>query len=416
MPDFQTLDEGALKATWWRFQALFFQYQGDYAQAEEAFEQAHAVCPASALEYGHLRLSQGALYGQLGQVDEAISAYYDARISFKEHKRPQDLLVASYNLGWNMTQRLHLNDAAQTFEEVLLLAERLSPREYAPLLTLGRAYVWLLTGEYERASGAVAWAAGRTDVPDIKARALLLLVQLDWLTGQTQRARQRLSDVDPLSPHISRIIKQQHKLLQGILDQDPELLRAAATEPGKNVQIRAQLHLASLSLRDNNVDEVNRLLSDVTSKRPTPYQWQQDQVFLPQLYAFGQRNGFPLPSPLFAASRQAVLKLGGQQLTVGDRAIAATLTEDTAAVIAYLAECGERPRQRLNEYVLGTADSKRLSRALRQLRVLFGTPECVLEERDLLRLNSAWQWRVDHQGAEPAFTRLDTPFTRELSN
>lgn len=412
--------EPQASSTRWRLRGMLHQHAGEYGEAEAAYARAAAAVPVSSLRFGEARFASAVLFGLQGRRDEAVGAYLDARERLREHRRYAHLALVNYNLGWSLTQSMRLDLAADAFERDLLSTERGEARQHAGLLHYGRAHLWILSGEYDRAAGSLAWASGVEASVDVRVRIAHLQAQLVWLqTGRATAAGLVRTLRSTGSAGASRLARASVALSDDILSGDVHALDEASRQAEHSVRVRAGLHLAEIALHEGDEDTAARRLESVLSDRPLPGQLQFEAPFLRDLYAWARASGRPLPEELPTPPRTVVVPLYGHpRLVVADRPVHLDLTPEAAAIACRLCEVGEERADTLCRYVLGRSGRPGravLARAIRRLRLAFGTQDCVSVERDTVRLNPFWEWRAGEGVGSVAFSEIDSDYARDVA-
>lgn len=415
-------DEGLepqASSTRWRLRGMLHQHAGEYDEAEAAYARAAAVVPASSLRFGEARFASAVLFGLQGRRDEAVGAYLDARERLREHRRYAHLALVNYNLGWSLTQSMRLELAADAFERDLLSTERGEARQHAGLLHYGRAHLWILTGEYDRAIGSLSWAADVETSVDVRVRIAHLQAQLVWLrTGRSAAAGLVRTLRASGSAGAGRLARASVDLSDDILSGDVNALDEASRRAEHSVRVRAGLHLAGIALHGGDETETARRLDSVLAARPLPGQLQFEAPFLRDLYAWARASGRPLPQEPPTPPRTVLAPLYGRpRLVVADRPVHLDLTPEAAAIACRLCEVGGESEETLCRYVLGRSGRPGravLARAIRRLRLAFGTQDCVKTDNGTVRLNPLWEWRTDEGAGSVAFSGLDSDYARDV--
>ncbi|AIZ45156.1 hypothetical protein QR90_08645 [Deinococcus radiopugnans] len=411
--------EPQASSTRWRLRGMLHQHAGEYAEAEAAYARAAAAVPVSSLRFGEARFASAVLFGLQGYRDDAVGAYLDARERLREHRRYVHLALVNYNLGWSLTQLMRLDLAADAFERDLLSTERGEARQHAGLLHYGRAHLWILTGEYDRAAGSLAWASGVEASVDVRVRIAHLQAQLVWLqTGRAAAAGLVRTLQATGSAGAGRLARASVELSADILSGDVRALDEASRRAEHSVRVRAGLHLAEIALHEGDENAAARRLESVLSTRPLPGQLQFEALFLRDLYAWARASGRPLPEEPPTPPRTVRVHLYGHpRLVVADRPVRLDLTPEAAAIACRLCEVGEEQSDTLCRYVLGRSGRPGravLARAIRRLRLAFGTLDCVSVEHDTVRLNPLWEWRASEGAGSVAFSELDSDYARDV--
>jgi len=253
---------------------------------------------------------------------------------------------------------------------------------------------------------------------DVRVRIAHLSTQLAWLRiGSAEAAptgRLRSAKVDG----ASRLTRASVDLTDAILSGNGDALEEASRQEEHSVRIRAGLHLAGIALGDGHEDEAARLLRIVLSSQPTPGQLQFEAPFLKDLYSWARKTGWPLPAELPTPSRKVEVPLyGGLRMSVAERPVHLELTQEAAAVASRLCDVHEETVDQLCRYVLGrsgTGGRAALARALRRLRLVFGTQDCVRVDDEVVRLDRRWEWRAKKGSGPVAFAGLDSDYARDV--
>lgn len=418
LPALDALDAGQA-STWWRLRGMLHQHAGEYPAAEAAYARAAAVVPPASLRFGEARFAAAVLLGLQGRRDEAVAAYLDARERLRAHRRYTHLALVNYNLGWSLSQLMRLDLAAEAFERDLLSTERGEARQHAGLLHYGRAYLWTLGGERVRALGSLAWAAEAEGSVDVRARILHLRAQLLWLEGEREAASALSGELrSDLTPEASRLTRSSAILTDAIFTGNVGALQDAARQEEHSVRVRARLHLAGTALQLGDPAGAARHLRAALSALPTPAQLQFEAPFLRELYAWGRHAGFELPQEAAAPVMKAEVHVHGTpRLVVDGRPVHLELSPEAAAIASRLCEVPEESQDVLCRYVLGrTGPSGRaaLARALRRLRLAFGTQECLLIDKGTVRTDRRWSWTAVGGKGPVAFSGIDSDYARDV--
>lgn len=418
LPDLRELTNEQA-STWWRLRGMLHQHAGAYALAEQAYREAAEVVPNTSLRFGEARFATAVLLGLQGHREDAIAAYLDARERLRTHHKHAHLAVVNYNLGWSLAQLMRLDLAAESLESDLLSTERGEARQHAGLLHFGRAYLFTLLGEYDRARSSAAWAATLERSIDVRVRIQHLLVQLLWLSGDLQSTRMAIHDLlAGEGREASRLTRQSLQLTEDILSGNAAALEEAFRQEEHSLRVRAGLYSAHLALLAGDETYVTNRMRAVMTVEPTPAQLQFEAPFLPELYTWCREHGFSLPTPASSPPMEVQLQIQGPPiLVISGRPAHVRLSPEAAAVTAYLINTGEAEQNVICRHVLGKqgpSGRSALTRALHRLRIVFGSRECVRLEAGIVQLNSRWKWTLLQGTGTTAFASLDSEFTRNM--